>query len=83
MTQKGSHIGTNTKGIDQIIKAHDFIRCRNGVTAKEIGDFLDISPQGAKRYIDRLIEQGDIEEIVLKEPGKTKDDIMRKGYIAT
>lgn len=66
---------------DNLIKVFDFIRCGNGVSQKEITAFMEWSPQSTIAAVTQLIKDGDITEIVTKQPGVTKDDVEIKGYI--
>ena len=66
---------------DNLIKVFDYIRCSNGVTASDITKFMGWTNPSTQEAIAQLVEQGDITEIVIRDPGVTKEVIERKGYI--
>lgn len=67
--------------VDCLIMVFDYIRCNNGVTAADITKFMEWTNPSTQAALKILLKQKDITEIVMREPGVTKEVIKKKGYI--
>lgn len=76
--------GQREIGKEQEIRVFNYISGFGPVTVKQIAEHLGITTNGIYKYLKRMINQNDIEQVIIREPNKPGDNMKEfKGYQLT